>query len=387
MTKKTKKIKKTSLAICLCFFGTLLLFLVLTVVLPKKATSEMENKPLQEMPKFSAKDLFNGNYTSKLETYVSDHFSGRVSWISLKSGFEHLLGKREQNGVYILNDRLIEKVDEPDYELVDKNIEALNKFAADNADIPVYFMLVPTSAEFYKDELPYYYPNLDQRAFIDYIYNGLEGNGMSLIDVYQEMSANSDDYIYYRTDHHWTTKGAFLAYTAAGKKMGYVPLDYSRYDIEHASGSFKGTFYSKALYNGIEDDVMDYYHVADNPKPVTVEVTTEYGVPPEVYDSMYFRDYLNVKDKYSSFLGSNVPLETIKCDNDGGKLLVIKDSYAHCFVPFLTEHYSEITMLDMRYIQMSYKSVVDVSEYDQVLFLYNAASFSKDKDVRKLIYG
>ena len=384
--KKKKRVNVFNLMVCVVFFAMLLTFSVATVVLPKESFSDIENKSLQSWPKFSAKNLFIGDFTDKVETYISDHFAGRVSWISLKSKFEYALGKREQKGIYILNNRLIEKVGEPDYTEIDRSIESINKFAADNPDTAVYMMLVPTSAEFYKNEIPAYNPNLDQKEFIDYVYGGLE-NSIVPIDVYSSLKANANDYIYYRTDHHWTSKGAYLAYKAAGTQMGYTPLDESQYDIEHASSSFKGTFYSKTLFDGVEDDVIDYYYPNVADRNVTMEIITDVTAEPARYDSMYMREYLDVKDKYASFLGPNSPIVKLKSNNpDGRKLLVIKDSYAHCYAPFLTANYSEVTLLDLRYIQISYKQVVDVSKYDQVLFMYNVSSFSTDSNIKKLSY-
>ncbi|MCD7730914.1 MAG: hypothetical protein LUI05_05400 [Oscillospiraceae bacterium] len=381
---KRWKLNISSVIICIAFFAVLIVLPVVTIALPKKSFSDIENKSLQSMPSFSVKTLFNRTFTDDIESYISDHFVGRTSWIKIKSGFEAILGKKEQNGIYILEDRLIEKIDELDYDEIDKSIAAIDTFAKDN-DVPVYMMLVPTSAEFYKNQLPDYMPNLDQRQFIEYVYDKLD-DSISLIDVYPEMAANAGEYIYYRTDHHWTSLGAYIAYAAASRKMGYTPLEYSEYNIEHASTEFQGTFYSKTLCDNIEKDTIDFYSSVVGEKPVTVEVSQVIGEEPEIYDSMYFREYLNVKDKYSAFLGQNAPVVTIKTDNDGGRLLIIKDSYAHCYAPFLAENYSEITLLDMRYIQISYKSVVNVSDYDQVLFLYNVSSFADDIDLKKLMY-
>lgn len=361
-----------------------MVFAVITLILPKEKFSDMENKTLQSLPKFTTKALFDGTYMDKLETYISDHFAGRVSWIELKADTENILGKREQKGIYILSDRLIEKIDTPDYTEIDKNIMGLNKFATEN-DIPVFMMLVPTSAEFYSSELPSYMPNLNQREFIDYVYSNLS-DSITKIDVYPVLDANKDKYIFYRTDHHWTTEGAYYAYSAAASAMGYSAPDISEYTVEQASDEFKGTFYSKSLYDGIDEDIMEYYHHKNN-TDVNVEITKEFGKDPDIYDSMYFRDYLDVKDKYSSFLGTNQPIVTLKTGNSGKKLLIIKDSYAHCYAPFLTENYSEITLLDLRYIQISYKSIIDVSQFDQVLFLYNVSSFSNDPNVKKLNYN
>ena len=381
---KKLKLNISSLINCVVFFALLITLPVVTALLPKKERSEMENKPLQKMPSISAKTVFNRKYMNDLETYISDHFVGRTSWIKSKTVLETSLGKRERNGIYILKNRLVEHIADPDYDSIDKSVNEVNKFASEN-DVPMFFMIVPTSAEIYADELSKNAPNPNQRDVINYVYRSF-GKGITTLDVYPVMESNKYQYIYYRTDHHWTTRGAYLAYAAAGKKMGYTPLSEDKYDIEHASDEFQGTFYSKALYDKVEKDTLDIWHPTAGENVREVAVTTMYGEEPQLYDSMYFRDYLSVKDKYAAFLGTNAPMVTIKSDNEGGKLLVIKDSYAHCYAPFLTEHYSEITLIDLRYIQISYKQLLNPEDYDQVLFLYNASSFISDTDLRKLAY-
>lgn len=382
---KKNKINIVNLITCIAFFGILIAFPIITAFKPKEKFSDIENRTLQSMPKASVKTIYDRSYMNKLETYISDHFAGRTDWIKVKTAVETFAGKYERNGIYILENRLVEKINEPDYTLIDKSIEAINKFSEDN-NLPVYFMLVPTSAEIYREQLPESAPNVNQKEFINYVYGGLAKN-ISTIDVYSAMQSEKFDYIYYRTDHHWTTKGAYYAYETAGKKMGYMPVPIEMYDVEHASDSFQGTFYSKALYDGVEKDALDIYHFNGGSSVTDVLVTSDYGKDPASYSDMYFREFLDVKDKYSTFLGTNQPLITIKTNNEGGKLLMFKDSYAHCYVPFLTQHYSEITLVDMRYIQMSYKNVVNPEDYDQVMFLYNASSFMTDINIRKLIYG
>lgn len=381
--KKFDKKTVTDIICCVVFFGFFVVFALITIFKPKETFSELENKSLQRKPTLSWKTWFDRSYTDDLEKYVADHFSGRVDWLEIKSGVESLIGKKEINGIYVLDDRLIEKISEPDYSDVDKSIKAINTFATEN-DIPVYMMLVPTSAEFYMDELESFYPQLDQREFIDYVYSLLE---IPTIDVYDVMNSHKDDYIYYRTDHHWTSLGAYYAYVAAAEKMGYTPHKLSDYTLEHASGSFKGTFYSKTLTASVPDDIMDYYYLPGKSESAIVEVTQSFGSEPEINNGIYFRDYLNVKDKYASFLGTNTPIVKIKTGNEGKKLLILKDSYAHCYSQFLTEDYSEITLIDMRYIQISYKKIIDMSEYDEALFLYNVSSFASDTDLKKLLYN
>ncbi len=382
--KKGKRINIPDLVTCIAFFAILIFMSVMTIILPKQDFLEMENSYAEKLPELSAKSVYNRTYMNKMEKYISDHFAGRISWIKGRTILETSLGKNERNGIYILDDRLVEKIPEPDYASADKAIAAINKFAGEH-DVPVFVMIVPTSAEIYADELPENAPNADQKEFIDYVYRGLD-RSVNTIDVYQTMSSNRDDYIYYRTDHHWTTKGAYLAYAAAGKKMGYDPVPLEMFDIEHAGIDFIGTFYSKALYDGIEKDTLDFYHLPDGYPVTEVDITERFGEEPEVYGSMYFREYLDVKDKYSAFLGTNMPIVEIRTGCEGGKLLIIKDSYAHCYAPFLTQHYSDITLVDMRYINISLDKVIDTSGYDQVLILYNASSFMTDTDIRKLGY-
>lgn len=379
---KEPKIKKISKIISfLLFFGLLLILPILTVVLPKEKFSETENRNLASLPKFSVENVFNRKYMNGLETYLSDHFIGRTTWIKGKTMLELMEGKKESNGVFITEDRLMQKLPTPNTVENDKSIAAINNFAAENG-IPTYVMLVPTSTGIYPEELPKNAPTYSQKEFIESCYEKLSENVTSL-DAYSAMNASKNEYIYYRTDHHWTTLGAYYTYVSTIKKMGYLPTPLSKFDIEHASDEFLGTLYSKALYDGVPADTMDIYHYNGGAKVTAVEVNTGMGI--ETYDSIYFREYLDKKDKYSTFCGSNQPIVTIKTDlPTENKLVIFKDSYAHCYVPFLTQHYSEITMVDMRYINTSYRDVIDIDSYDQALFLYNAATFAEEANIKKL---
>lgn len=384
--KSVKRKVALSAVTMILFFAILIFFALMTLFGESRSFSELENRYLADPPKVTAENIFGGEFSDDTETYIADHFFGRDIFVKVKTYADLLVGKNERNGVYIIKgSRLAQRVDEPDSELTEKNVNAVNGFAADNPDVPVFFMLAPTSGDIYSDELPKNAPMLDEKSFIDEIYGGLSPD-ISTIDAYSVMSLNKDSYIYYRNDHHWTSYGAYLAYTAAAKKMGFTAAPLSSFDIEHASDSFKGTLYSSALYDGIEADTIDFYHPKDGCKITGEYVYKSFGEEPEFYDDIYFREYLDVKDKYSAFTGSNQPLIKITSDSTGGKLLVIKDSYAHSFVPFLMQNYSEVTMLDLRYIQISYKELIDVSEYDGVLFLYNASTFSTDENLKKLSF-
>ncbi|MGN1118748.1 MAG: DHHW family protein, partial [Oscillospiraceae bacterium] len=225
---------------------------------------------------------------------------------------------------------------------------------------------------------------LSQKSFIDECYKNVEG--ITTIDCLSYLSGHSDEYIYYRTDHHWTSLGAFYGYNAAAKTLGFSAYGMNSFNIETASTSFRGTLFSKTLDSSITPDTIDYYHLASGEPSVKMTVNTGFGT--EEYDSLYVREFLSQKDKYSSFTGSNQPIVTIETDVDNGKsLLMIKDSYAHSLVPFLSKHYSKITMVDMRYINVGLENFLDVDEYSQVMFMYNAVSFSEDSSVQLLKFS
>jgi hypothetical protein len=374
--------KTVEIIIIVGFFLFLVSVSLLTVFLPKKSFSDMENRLLASFPKITFTSIENKKAMNGVENYISDHFPLRIQWVEVKTDTEIAIGKKDINGVYILKNRFTEKITAEEKITVNNNVSGINTFA-ERVDTPVFICLVPTSAAIYTDELPEYAPNLDQKAFINSVYNKLLPD-VKTISIYDILQTNRENYIYYRTDHHWTTEGAFLAYNQMGKRLGFTPLGLESFDIEHASNDFYGSLYSKVLYNGIEPDTVDIYHSNTNVNVTDVEVTTEFGKEPVLFESVYFREYLNKKDKYPVFLGDNQPLVTIHSSSKGGKLLVIKDSYANCLIPFLTEHYSSITALDMRYIGVSLDEVIDPESYDQILILYNVSSFNNDVHLRKL---
>ncbi|MBQ8378875.1 MAG: hypothetical protein IJX42_07070 [Oscillospiraceae bacterium] len=366
------------------FFLTLGTFMFMTIFLPKSDFSEAENRYLEEFPEISAEEIFNNDkdnrFMSKLDSYVSDHFAMRTSLITVKTKSDMLIGSKMTNGVLLLDDRYVEPITEFKKDTVDKSVNAINHLAEVSGK-PVFVMLVPTAAGIYSEEIPEYYENIDQKKAIDDIYYSLSDK-VTTLNIYPKLYSSRDRYIYYKNDHHWTSYGAYLCYNAAIRKMGYNPVEYNNYNVQPMSDKFYGTYYSKALYDGYGADTIDKYST----KGVNVtEVAIKTGSETLIYDTMYFNEYLGKKDKYSYYLNNAMyPVVDIKTDYaEENKILVIKDSYAQCFVPFLTQHYSQITMVDMRSVLLL-NSVVDVKDYDQILVLYNYGGFIQDENLKKL---
>lgn len=373
----------TKLISIIIFFVLIFSLCILTVVLPKSDKSEMENRTLEKLPEISFDTYLDKTLMKGLDAYVSDHFVMRSNWMTAKTTIEKFLGKYEFEGVYVLDDRMVEKLEEPDQAIIDRNIAGINNFAQATG-LPCYVMLVPTAGEIYREELPKYAPQFDQKEFINDVYYQLD-DSITRLDVFSTLYSSRDEYIYYRTDHHWTSLGAYYAYYSTMNQMGITPLSIDKFDIEHASNSFQGTLYSQAIVNTIKPDTIDYYTSREGGNVVEYKVPGANGE--SVYNSIYMRDYLNVKDKYSSFTGANAALNTIITDIENGeKILVIKDSYANCYMQFLSKHFSEISMVDLRYappIPFQF-FIKDLDSYDKVLFLYNASSFTTDDNLKVL---
>ena len=387
------------------FAAVVLVVPIATIVTPKKTFSENENRSLKKLPTIineqnlkkvtdnekkddlKVDDYFNvikwkyitnregKAFKDDLETYFCDHLMGRETWVKTCNRIQTLAGKQEINGVYTVGDQMIQAFKSYDESDVENAIGALNIFAQRHPDLQVYMMLAPTAQEFFMNELPSYADLLNEKTFIDDVYKS--GEGITTIDCLSHLAGHSDEYIYYRTDHHWTSYGAYCAYTAAAKSLGYSALGQSSFNIETASSDFHGTLFSRTLDDGVTPDVMTYYHPLTGEQKVQMECRN--GAEVKTYDSLYVREFLDQKDKYSSFTGSNVPIVDIKTGIENGKsLLVIKDSYAHSLVPFLANHYSRITMVDLRYINVDLNMLIKLSDYDQALVMYNAITFAED---------
>lgn len=372
--------KKQYLKSAVVFLAIIFIFPIMIFFSKKKEFSETENRSLEKFPEMKAEAIKDKSFMNGIETYLSDHFPFRIGWVKTKLNLERITGKELINGIYILDKAMYEKLPDPDYDEIEKSVTAINDFARENEDMKVFVMLVPTSAEIYKDEFEAYHTQIDQKKLINSIYSKFIRN-VNTIDIYGAMYSARNEYIYYRTDHHWTTKGAFTAYKYAAGKMGLK--SYENYDIETVSDSYRGTFYSKCLYDGVKPDLIDIYKPENDVKALSTVLNN--GVGEEFADDIYFDEFLETNDKYCVFLGRNRAFTKIKTNADTDrKLLVIKDSYANCFVPFMMQNYSEIAVIDPRYLKTGLEEFVNPDDYDHTLFLYNASTFSTDKNVKNI---
>lgn len=350
------------------------------IIAPDKDFSELENRTLKSFPKFSKERFFEGTFGKEFETYIADQFPFRPEFISLKSHSELLLQKKENNGVYIgEDDYFMQHFTTPNLELTSKNASYISQFA-DVSGLNVYMLLSPTSTKIHEDKLPAYATPYDEKEYIEYFTSKLSEN-VSVVDLYSALNEHRNEYVYYKTDHHWTTLGAYYGYLAWSEAAGQEPLTLEDFEVVNASDSFYGTLFSKGNFTYAKPDTIQVFN---SKTPNTLEVN--YVSTNTVTNSLYEESYLDTKDKYSMFLDNNHPLITIKTSVKNGKtLMVLKDSYANCFVPFLTQHYEEIHVLDLRMMNMPILNYAKTNNIDDVIFLYNVQNFSVEAKFSLLV--
>ena len=345
--------------------------LVLTLVLPDADFSPLENRYLQTPPKLSLESLQSGDFIADAEDYAADHVPARDFWVALKAWCERLSGKQENNGVYFAADgTLINHIAPPN---MDEQAEKLGYVNAlvDNVDVPVYFGIIPSAAGVWRDRLPAGAPTADEEALIGALNAGVKAEG--IVDVFAQLSAHADEEIYYRTDHHWSSLGAYYGYCAVMQAMGLEPVSLSDYEQTTLSDHFYGTIFSSSGVRWVQPDTIHAYVPEEN-----VTVTNYFdGTPSE--GELYVDKYLAEKDKYSCFLGGNQPLCVLTGGNtQGEKVLVIRDSYSDAMAPFLAESFSEVHLYDLRYNRMSVKNYVEKNGIDRVVVLYSLSNFTTD---------
>lgn len=363
-------------------FGIVILFLpIITTFMPKKEFSQNENRILAANPNISISNYVDKSFMNDFELYISDHFFARERWIIIKNNIDIMMGKTEINGVITIdNHQMLEAWKSFDSIQINKNINWINQFADSHKNINVHIMLAPTAQGIFYDKLPGRYGLINQKEFIKDCYSKL--NPIDSIEVYNTLFKNRDKYTYYRTDHHWTTFGAYLAYVEFCVDMGLTPYEVSDFVKEQASDNFRGTLYSKTLDTSIEPDVINYYKLKEAEPEV---ILNSKGEKPHI--GLYYTEYLKEKDKYSSFIGSNTGLINLVSNiNNNESLLVIKDSYAHSLLPFIAKHYQRITVLDLRYTNRKMLEEIDLNQFTNTIFIYNTMTFTQNNGFNLLEY-
>ena len=351
------------------FLLVVVLFAIINLCVRDKEYSDTENRSLAQKPAFSWQTLSDGSLFSGLTSHFSDQFFLRDKWISLKLREESLLGRKEAGGVYLCaDDYLMSPPETPNQEAIDASVAAINTFAQSYPDVTMRVMLVPSAAVILPEHLPKNAPVRDQLQDIQDIAAKLDSS-VIFLDAAKPLTAQKEEYIYYKTDHHWTSLGALYTFRSLAAAMGVtVNTDYKAYPV---TDSFEGTLSSKSGSHATTDTIEVYAPTNSN-----VEYYVTYPDSTEKVCSIYRSAALAEKDKYTVFFGGNHSIVEIKTTaNNDRSLLLFKDSYANCFVQFLIPYYENIVMIDPRYYYDNVNSIMNNYGITDVLYLYSADTF------------
>ena len=343
------------------------------LLLPDRKFSPLENRYLKLQPDWNLHRMMNGLWMDEMEDYLSDQIAGRDLWICLQGWSERLSGKKENNGVYFgKKDTLISRVEEPKERLLFQNVDYVNSLA-EQAGVPVSFGLIPTKAAIWADRLPDDAPTADEYVWIQKAY---EKSNVQNLDFYQALYSHGEEPVFYRTDHHWTSLGALYGADTIRKAWGLPGIKPEDYQPVQVSDSFCGSDWSSAAAVWTAPDSVERY-VSDEGISVTV-----YPKGEAVEGSLYAEESLQKKNQYEYFLGGNQPLAVIcSSHTDKPKLLLLRDSFSDCMVPFLTDAFSEIHLFDLRYNHTSVTDYIRDRQIDQVAVIYGFQTFVTDTNM------
>ncbi|MCR4751520.1 MAG: hypothetical protein K5852_04410 [Eubacterium sp.] len=365
--------------IAICAAVILGVMAVGSLLLPDRSFSDEENRTLAQLPDLNRAALRNGSFFSDLSTYLQDQILGRDGWMRLKVAEEKAVGKQESGGVFLGKDGyLLEMPAEPDKEKLDRSAEWIRRFAEINPDLRMTMTLIPCAAAVFPELLPAGAPVRDQLADISYVKSRI-GDAMPFIEMQIAFQNDQAGQIYYRTDHHWTSRGAYDAFQAIRWDMG---IDQSAYFVPMTvTMDFEGTLASQSGSHSRRDSIQIYRLENEDFLYYTYYPDSQERIP-----SIYATEKLDEKDKYQVFFGGNHPVLTVRTTVDNGKsLLIFKDSYANSFVQFLLPYYERIVLVDPRYYYEDVGSLIKSEAITDVLFLYSMNTFATDSSLADVL--
>lgn len=364
----------------LCLFGVMLV----NLIIPDREMSEEENRMLASRPKLTFSALANGDFMEQYEEYLSDQFAGRDLWHRLKVALDRFGGSRMENGIYIGKDgQLLQDIQVSDQEHLSENLDAIKDFTETYQDIPVTMILVPDAACVLSDRLPWLASVEDQNQMISMAQQSL-GDSVTWVDAASALNKHKREKIYYLTDHHWTSLGAFYTFQEAAPALGIEEDVSDKFLSYTVSDSFNGVLASESGACLGTEEKIDIYVPREGDDDVIVNYVNESRRTTSLYDS----SKLETKDQYGVFLGGNTSLIDIRTVSTSQKrLLVVKDSFANSFIPFLAPYYREIVVVDPRYYSGTIEDIMDAYRITDALFLYSGNSFFTDNSISGVFTG
>lgn len=348
---------------------------------PKSDYSSSEKRYLQKFPETSFENIKNGTFGNEFESYFADHFPMRNFWVGVNAYYNLCTGNNGANGVYNAKDGYLINTPVPRENNVEKNINVVVKFS-ESLDIPLSVMIAPSTGYIVDESLPSVHNSYNDDEYFESSQKTLSSSNIDFIDLRDTFKAEqkNNSQLYYKTDHHWTTLGAYTAYTELCKNLGLTAKPKDSFDIE-TYNDFYGTTYSSSGFWLTPPDTVEVWNNPENSeKNISVKITD--GTKIKESNSLYFYEHIEKDDKYPVFLDGNHALTEITNKNaERGTIVLIKDSFSHSLAPFLAEHYQKVVLVDMRYYKLSVSQLAKSENAEQIVVLYGIDNFATDSDI------
>ncbi len=363
------------------------IFFIISVVKKDTGFADTENRVLEQKPEFSMESLIEGMYTNSYQNYVRDQFPFRNEFVSMRNYIEKFMMKKEINGVLVCeDDYYIESHKRENYtdEQAVKNVNELETFVEKYSSMDtiksISVEIVPTAQTVMTNKMTGTMYAFDQNEYISEI---ADKTGECFVDTFSVLKEHDDEYIYYKTDHHWTTYGAYLVYKEWATKNNLNPVEMEQIDVKTVTKDFLGTINNK-LNLKMSTDTIESYVVKD------MNLTVSYNLSDEIKETVFEESFLEKKDKYGYFFGGNPGVVSItnneasKENNNDRNLLIIKDSYANCISNVYAANFENTYVVDLRYFNMSIEEFISEYQITDILVLYNVDSFATDTKIKRI---
>lgn len=417
-----KFIRKTAKIKIVLFCAVLLAFCIIGLAFFARPTvSENEKRELTKFPDFTLESFLSGDYTAEISLWFADTYPLRESMISANSSLNKLYGIKDEQivgggnaddiptgpadiefnptddgggtgieGLY-LNGNTAYQLYFFNQQNSNSYVSLINSFAEQvGGKAQVYNMIVPLHCEIAMSEqtLKKYSASSCDEA-IQYMYSNLS-DSIIPVDVTPILKAHNSEYLYFRTDHHWTARGAYYAYVAFCEKKEIAATSLDSYDQLKFEG-FLGTFYAEAKQPTAMKSDPDYVEAFVPNGSNDADVYDSNGNKIAEYAVVYTKaDKYSAGNKYLCFIGGDQPLTKIHNPNinDGSSIVVVKESYGNAFVPFLVDSYEFVYVIDYRHWNGHLSDFVIENSIDDVLFLNvvnNTSTAERLKELNNII--
>lgn len=354
------------------FCCLLMLSLLVQLIMPDVLFSKEENRRLATLPQPTLRSAADGSYAKQLEVYHADQFLNRYRWMKLQTRILLAMGQTKLQDITITKEGLLQEVAPLSNDVNGRqSADSINAFQEAHADLQLSFLMVPNAIGIYKERL--HTPAVMDQEQLFYQFYELLDDRIQTLDTFQLLTDHKEEELFYRSDHHWTT----LAASYAASMYLQQKLDYQ---VVVSNTHFQGTLAHQLAYDQFEDH-LSLFLMQNDP-----DYVVDYGSEGKKTTTVYDMEKQMDSDAYAVYFGGNHPLIHISTTSQEDKrLLVFKDSYANCFLPFLLPYYSEITILDPRYYYEDINQLILDSQISDVLFLYNMNTFFSDHSLYELL--